>query len=822
MKQIIVIFAFICSYLLCGAQATSLTIDNQTPGWLSSKINYGDQQTVQNLTVTGYLNPADLEFIGTLISSHSLSGSVDMENATLVDKDNKVTTEAGENFLKMSESKILRCLSLPLNLTSSSKCIDWLYVDTLIVGGENMKTIAEYGFSYSHGGWYSNNRIKHLILREGVEEIADNCFKMTFDYYSSEDFKRLYENQGYREATNLETIHLPSTIKKIGKKAFIRCLNLHSVNLPDGLEAIGEKAFRATSFQPDTLRLPSQLQDYDMSSFEVPETQVIYVPKETKGIHFGYNSTNYVSSKNKLIFHMANPNKPTVYSGSTNCLSNCIVYVPQGSLDSYKESDTFRSAKLIEFIEVKDIKFTFPKYTMYVEELRGFAPSFNPYNATDKDLTWRSSNPEIASVDNNGNVTALKYGQTQITATTKDGLHSSSFTLDVYEHVSSIELQKSLTLVVGANEKLSVSLLPNGTYEKIEWESSNNDIATVDNNGNVKGVSKGTCTITATAIDGGHTAECLVTVVQPVESVQVSPKEVNLKAGEGSNLTATILPMNANDKTITWKSSDENIVKVYSDGLITGISGGTANVFAISNYDNELMDYCKVTVIQPVTGIMLNEASVEITEDGSIKLLATILPENSTNKNVAWSSSDVSIAMVAGDGTVYGIKPGQATIMATTEDGGYSALCKVRVIPGFTPVSEIRLGISEINGKETEEYKISATVLPENASNKSLLWQSDNEKVVSVDNTGLAKLLNKGYATITVSATDGSNVFAQCAVIVNEASGIESILSDKQAYVRIFNLSGVLVYEGAYAEANLKADTYIVLCDGKSIKTVIE
>ena len=84
MKQILTLFMLTISYMLCGAQATSLTIDNQTPGWLSSKINYGDQQTVENLTITGYINSTDLSFIGTLIQKQKLSKSVDLSEAFIV------------------------------------------------------------------------------------------------------------------------------------------------------------------------------------------------------------------------------------------------------------------------------------------------------------------------------------------------------------------------------------------------------------------------------------------------------------------------------------------------------------------------------------------------------------------------------------------------------------------------------------------------------------------------------------------------------------------------------------------------------------------
>ena len=142
---------------------------------------------------------------------------------------------------------------------------------------------------------------------------------------------------------------------------------------------------------------------------------------------------------------------------------------------------------------------------------------------------------------------------------------------------------------------------------------------------------------------------------------------------------------------------------------------------------------------------------------------------------MSWISSDVSVAMVSGNGVVYGIKPGQATIMATTEDGGFSALCKVLVKEKFIPVSEIT---TDINGYLGDSYQLIASIFPENASNKTLIWQSDNEKIASVDNNGLVRMFNPGVAIIKVSSTDGSGVYSECEVTVNKVLVTSITLSE--------------------------------------------
>lgn len=141
---------------------------------------------------------------------------------------------------------------------------------------------------------------------------------------------------------------------------------------------------------------------------------------------------------------------------------------------------------------------------------------------------------------------------------------------------------------------------------------------------------------------------------------------------------------------------------------------------------------------------------------------------------------------------------------------------------GFVPVSEISLNPSSVTGKEGDQIQLIATVLPEDATNKILSWNSSNESVVTVDGEGLISLIKDGAAVLTASATDGSGVSAECAVIVSGSAGIEDVLSDKTAYVKIFTLSGILVYEGIYSEANLAPDYYILVCEDKNVKVKVE
>ena len=121
------------------AQKTSLTVYCQTPGWLSSKINYGDQQTVKNLIITGYVNQTDISFIGTLMEKQSLNGHLDLTNAIVVDtKYSEKETSTGVEMFNLSKKVSISRLSLPKSLPSISPYLLALVeADTLDYGSSN-------------------------------------------------------------------------------------------------------------------------------------------------------------------------------------------------------------------------------------------------------------------------------------------------------------------------------------------------------------------------------------------------------------------------------------------------------------------------------------------------------------------------------------------------------------------------------------------------------------------------------------------------------------------------------------------------------------
>ena len=335
--------------------------------------------------------------------------------------------------------------------------------------------------------------------------------------------------------------------------------------------------------------------------------------------------------------------------------------------------------------------------------------------------------------------------------------------------VTSVTLNKTATSIqVGGTETLTATVSPkDAANKKVTWESSNAAIASVDANGKVTGVKAGEATITVTTEDGGKTATCKVTVSDKeikVTGVKLNKSETSLLVGGNETLTATVLPEDATNQNVTWKSDKPEIATVDANGKVTAVKVGEATI-TVTTEDGGKTATCKVTVSETsvaVTGVTLNKTETSIFVGGSETLTATVAPADATNQKVTWKSDKPEIATVDANGKVTGVKAGEATITVTTEDGGKTATCKVTVKPNL--VSEITLAALAIYVGESKA--VTATVKPDDATNKELTWKSSDESIATVDATGKVTGVKIGTTTITATARDGSGVSGSCTVTV--------------------------------------------------------
>jgi uncharacterized protein YjdB len=294
-------------------------------------------------------------------------------------------------------------------------------------------------------------------------------------------------------------------------------------------------------------------------------------------------------------------------------------------------------------------------------------------------LIWTSSNPQVASVDQNGNINALSYGETVITLRADAAGLTRTCKVTVVPEVTDVSFDKSnITLTKGQIGQITMKLNPSDSpISKIKVVSSNTTVASVSVTGNIITVtakSGGTVTITATPVSG-NAAICQVQVNSPLTSLTAAPME--LSKGQSRTISITKTPTDATD-TILYTSNNPNVATVDALGKVTGVGAGTA-IITLKSENGLVTAQCSVTVVSPVTGVSLNTTSATIAKGSKLQLVATVSPADATNKSVTWSSSNMSVATVDENGMVTALSEGTATITVRTVDGNRSASCTLTV-----------------------------------------------------------------------------------------------------------------------------------------------
>ena len=421
--------------------------------------------------------------------------------------------------------------------------------------------------------------------------------------------------------------------------------------------------------------------------------------------------------------------------------------------------------------EVSSITLDKSSASLKVGETVTLSATVNPSDATDKTVTWTTSDATVATVSN-GVVTAKKLGTATITAKAGDKTATCSITV-VATEVSSITLDKSsASLKVGETVTLSATVNPSDATDKtVTWTTSDATVATVSN-GVVTAKMLGSATITAKA--GEKTATCSITVIQtPVTSVTLNKTSASLKVGETVTLSATVGPDDATDKTVTWTTSDATVATV-SNGVVTAKKLGTATITAKAG---DKTATCSITVVAtPVTSVTLNKTSASLKVGETVTLTATIGPDDATDKTVTWATSDATVATVS-NGVVTAKKLGTATI--TAKAGDKTATCSITVVA--TPVSSVTLNKTSASLKVGETVTLSATVNPSDATDKTVTWTTSDATVATVSN-GVVTAKMLGSATITAKAGEKT---ATCSITVIQTPVTSVTLNKTSASLKV-------------------------------------
>lgn len=254
------------------------------------------------------------------------------------------------------------------------------------------------------------------------------------------------------------------------------------------------------------------------------------------------------------------------------------------------------------------------------------------------------------------------------------------------------------------------------------------------------------------------------TPVIEVRGVYVYPSSLSLKIGESENLKTIISPKNATDQSVVWASSRPNVATVDRNGRVTAVGDGEAIITATST--NGVQGKCTVTIEKqtPVTEVQVLPSTLTLNVEATETLSAIIKPDDATDKSIAWASSRPEVATVDDNGKVTAVGNGEAIITATSVNG-VQGKCTVTVV---TPVTGVQVQPSTLTLKIGDTQTLSTTILPENATDKSIVWASSRPDVATVDNNGKVTAVGSGETIIT--ATSKNNIQGKCTVTVGKLS----------------------------------------------------
>lgn len=429
-------------------------------------------------------------------------------------------------------------------------------------------------------------------------------------------------------------------------------------------------------------------------------------------------------------------------------------------------------------------------------------------------ITYTSSYGKVASVDENGLVTGLMKGETTITArlTTAKRTWTARITLTVQQPVTEIAVNEDrleikqwgdadiaglldtdmawlnaegvnlepedaaalpiLLVRAGREMTLNASCQPrNASNRRLTVTSSDKDVLRVSGT-TLTGRNAGECLLTLSSnLNPEVQKRYHVLVVKGVTGVKVKNPEKFVFIGGKVQLSAQVSPEDASIKDVTWSSENEKIATVDENGVVTGVSKGTATIRATAADGTKRYGTVSVRVYQQPESITLREGDVTVAVGSYRTLRATVMPNNTNDKTVTWISSDESVAKVNSSGRVTPVAPGTCTI--TCQSATFPTVFTSATVNVVQLVNKVAFTTSKVDVDVGSTVTVFWETSPANATNAAVELSSNKTSVATVDQDGTVHGLKRGSATITAKTVDGSNRTAR--ITINVLQPVEGV-----------------------------------------------
>lgn len=459
----------------------------------------------------------------------------------------------------------------------------------------------------------------------------------------------------------------------------------------------------------------------------------------------------------------------------------------KATLADYKNLSTICEVTVgkvnVESIKLETTGLTENK-TLGIGEAAKLTATVLPENATYQDLTWVSSEPDVATVSDDGTITTKAVGDTTITVTSTDNpsVSANIHITVIQKNAESIELnESSKTLVLDEKFQLTATVTPITAESKtVKWKSSAEQFASVDENtGWVTANQVGEATITAYC--GKVEKTCKIIVERPAPTkISITSSEImsRMKIGDEINLRISVDPVIA-DMEVEWDTSDEKIATIDANGKVTACSAGTVTITAKAKKGDQTATTDIVVVKPAITSMDFAEEDKNITMIlDTVRVLKPVIAPKEAEQKVTYNLSKDGVVSIDEDGKVKAVGVGTVTVTATSLDEYYEVESTIEVKK--PPVEQILTTQSDtaylVIG---ETLEVGAATLPEKAENV-LDYTSTNPGVATVDPNGTINAVADGQTTIVIAATDESGITTSFDVIVRKPD-VSAITLDQSA-----------------------------------------
>ncbi len=323
--------------------------------------------------------------------------------------------------------------------------------------------------------------------------------------------------------------------------------------------------------------------------------------------------------------------------------------------------------------------------TLYIGQTTTLSYECLPSTASVREATFTSSKESVATIDDDGTITAVGRGSTNITVTSLDGGASGRIQITVQVLPTEVSFQQDEYAVTsGQSLKLKATVRPKEADNKeLIWTSSDDSIISVGPTGSLKAKAPGTVTITAACkADPSVTASVTVQSVVPIKSIRFDTESYDLFAGDTLQLSPTFAPENATTTAAVYTSSSPNVCTVDKNGLVTAVGSGTAKITLTSMTNSNRKASVTIRVITPLKGVAPYQSHVVVGLNSHAFGRVRTEPLDASNKEIFWQSSDPSIAYPSKHGTrprIVGLKWGTCVLTGTTAEGNYTVELTVHV-----------------------------------------------------------------------------------------------------------------------------------------------